>query len=93
MAAYGFVSVGVMGVQMAFIARQFSRAPFYCTSDSTGALCRSNKIYLFSNCLFITSPGFAGPLLRKQKKKGGGVRREGKGMALNNEACQGTCSL
>lgn len=91
MATYGFVSVGVMAVQMAFIARQFSRAPFYCMSDSTGALCRSNKIYLFSNCLFITSPGFVGPLFRKQKKKRGGGMREG--MALNNEACQGTCSL
>lgn len=82
MATYGWVSAGRMAVQLVFVGHQFTLAPLHCEPDSAGEACRSNQIYLFPNCLFITFWGFAGLL------------SEGKGgTALNNGPCQGPHSL
>lgn len=50
MATYGFVSVGVMTVQLAFIAHQFTRAPFIVTLTAPGSFVELTK-YIY--CLIV----------------------------------------
>lgn len=47
MATYGFVSVGVMTVQLAFIAHQFTRAPFIVSLTAPGSFVELTKYIYF----------------------------------------------
>jgi len=50
MTTYGFVSVGVMTEQLAFIAHQFTRAPFIVTLTAQGSSVDLTK-YIY--CLIV----------------------------------------
>jgi len=47
MATYGFVSVGVMTVQLAFIAHQFTGAPFIVSLTAPGSFVELTKYIYF----------------------------------------------
>lgn len=73
MAAYGFVSVGVMTVQMAFIAHQFSRAPFIVRLTAPWSFVDLTKYIYFLIVYLSLSQDLQGLSL---ESKGVGMGRE-----------------